>query len=135
MPADFVALNQTALYQIISSNFSDLNKAKTIEQIKKYILPKLKIFRGKNEKKTIYFLEESEYVETEWKDMVSMHYVNTSYELKNTVIRCHVFSKKQFDSKHYLGFFTLRPIDEIKVMVSFVYPNWNNICTSIIHAN
>lgn len=128
MQADFVALNQTALYQIISSNFSDLNRAKTIEQIKKYIMPKLNVFRGKNEKKTIYFLEESEYVETEWKDMVSMHYVNTSYQLKNTVIRCHVFSKKQFDTKHYLGFFTLRPIDEIKVMVSFVYPNWNNIC-------
>lgn len=93
MQADFVALNQTALYQIISSNFSDLNRAKTIEQIKKYIMPKLNVFRGKNEKKTIYFLEESEYVETEWKDMVSMHYVNTSYQLKNTVIRCHVFQK------------------------------------------
>lgn len=130
MQSEFVALNQTALYQIISSNFSGLDKTKTIEQIKKYILPKLKIFRGKSENKTIYFLEESEYVETEWKDMVSMHYVNTSYELKNTVIRCHVFSKKQFDAKHYLGFFTLRPIDEIKVMVSFVYPNWNNICIS-----
>lgn len=130
MEADFVALNRTALYQIISSNFSNLNKAKTIEQIKKYILPKLMIFKGKNQKKTIYFLEESEYVETEWKDMVSMHYVNTSYKLKNTVIRCHVFSRKQFNSKCYLGFFTLRPIDEIKVMVSFVYPNWNNICVS-----
>ena len=92
MQSEFIALNQTALYQIISSNFSGLDKTKTIEQIKKYILPKLKIFRGKSENKTIYFLEESEYVETEWKDMISMHYVNTSYELKNTVIRCHVFS-------------------------------------------
>lgn len=128
MQIEFITLNQTELYRIISSNFPDLNRVKAIEQIKKYILPKLKIFRGKNENKTIYFLEESEYVETEWKDMVSMHYVNTSYKLKNTVIRCHVFSKKQFDNKHYLGFFTLRPIDEIRVMVSFVYPNWNNIC-------
>lgn len=125
---EFEALNQTTLYEVISSNFPDLNRKKAIEQIKKYILPRLRIFRGKNEKKTIYFQEEKEYVETEWKDMVSMHYVNTSYRLKNTVIRCHVFSKKQFDSKHYLGFFTLRPIDEIKVMVSFIYPNWNNIC-------
>lgn len=128
MQVKFVTLNQTELYRIISSNFPDLNKVKSIEQIKKYVLPKLKIFRGKNEHKAIYFLEESEYIETEWKDMVSLHYVNTSYKLKNTVIRCHVFSKKQFDNKHYLGFFTLRPIDEIKVMVSFVYPNWNNIC-------
>lgn len=128
MQIEFVTLNQTELYRIISSNFPDLNKVKAIEQIKKYILPRLKIFRGKNENKTVYFLEESEYIETEWKDMVSLHYVNTSYKLKNTVIRCHVFSKKQFDYKHYLGFFTLRPIDEIKVMVSFVYPNWNNIC-------
>lgn len=122
------ALNLSALYQIISPYFSKSTSRKELqEQIKKYIMPKLSIFRGPNGSKTIYYILENEYVETEWKDMISMHYVNTSYRLKNTVMRIHIFSKKEFDSKHYLGFFTLRPIDEVKIMVSFIYPNWNNI--------
>lgn len=123
---EFLSLNQSTLKGVILSQFPDMDRGKISEQIKEYLLPKLKIFQGAG-KGTIYYSVEDEYIETEWKDMVSLHYVNTSYQLRNTVIRCHVFSCKEMEAKYYLGFFTLRPIDEIKVMISFIYPNWNNI--------
>lgn len=116
------ALNISHLYNIISPYFdNEVQRNDIIEQIKQFIMPKLQIFNKS------YCCVESEYVETEWKDMISLHYINTSYLLRNTVIRIHVFKKNEYSSKNYMGFFTLRPIDEIKVMMSFIYPNWDNI--------
>lgn len=85
-----------------------------------------------------FFFEEN-YVETEWKDMVSMHYVNTIYNCKNKVARIHFFSdtccvhKKNNDllkdsasNDNYLGYITIRPIPEPLIMLSFVCPNFDN---------
>lgn len=77
--------------------------------------------------RNLFFVAEKEYVETEWKDMVSMHYINTSYVFKNMVMRFHLFSDKKMCQSSYLGFFTLRSIDEIRIMLSMIYPNWTNI--------
>lgn len=74
-----------------------------------------------------YFYFENEYVETSWKEMVSMHYINTSYTLGKNVARVHFMSKKKISQDSYLGNITLRPIEETRIMLSFVYPNYNNL--------
>ncbi len=74
-----------------------------------------------------YFYFEDEYVETSWKEMVSMHYINTSYNLGKNVARVHFMCSDNFDASNYLGNITLRPITETNVMLSFVYPNWDTI--------
>lgn len=74
-----------------------------------------------------YFYFENEYVETSWKEMVSMHYINTSYTLGKNVARVHFMSEKNFSKDSYLGNITLRPIEETRIMLSFVYPNYNNL--------
>lgn len=97
------------------------------------------------------FFFENDYVETEWKDMISLHYVNTVYKCDNRVARIHFFSEnccehsKREDNKendfkshllpeklldiakneNYLGFITLRPIPEPLFMLSFIYPNFD----------
>lgn len=74
-----------------------------------------------------YFYFESEYIETSWKEMVSMHYINTSYTLGKNVARVHFMSKEEISQNSYLGNITLRPIEETRIMLSFVYPNYNNL--------
>lgn len=99
------------------------------EQIKQdvehYIKPRLDFMYV--DEVGIYFIFENKYVETEWKDMVSIHYINTSYEVKNTVMRIHLFSEKKIDSGAYLGCFTLRTIDDVRFMLSYIYPNWKKV--------
>lgn len=82
---------------------------------------------GRNYKADKYFLFEDSYVETEWKDMISVHYINTSYEVSNTVMRIHIFQKPEIKQDFYLGCFTLRKINEVKIMLSFIYPNWSKV--------
>lgn len=95
------------------------------EEIEKFIVPRLDFMWGK--RRTLYFLFEEGYVETEWKDMISIHYINTSYAVKNTVMRVHLFVKKEISQDKYAGCFTLRTIDDIRFMLSYIYPNWEKI--------
>ena len=122
-----VKLNNSNVYDVICDVAEGLDRETAYAQINKYIIARLRLFKGNNARKTLYFIAEKEYVETEWKDMVSMHYINTSYSFKNTVMRFHLFSIPKVDQESYLGFFTLRSIDEIKIMLSMIYPNWPNI--------
>ncbi len=75
------------------------------------------------------------YTEREWKELVDIYYINTSYfldsttkikgissKLINEVFRIH-FSKENL----YLGFITLRPIPVPTANLSFVYPNFKNL--------
>lgn len=98
------------------------------EEIQKYIIPRLSVFCNRN---TIYYIFEDEYVETEWKDMISVHYINTSYQTKRTVMRVHLFHNQEMVEKEYLGFFTLRSINDVELMLSYVYPNWKNMITAL----
>lgn len=122
-----IRLSNSSVYEVICNVTKGLNRKTACAQISKYIIARLGVFKGANRRKSLYFITEEEYVETEWKDMVSMHYINTSYSFKNTVMRFHLFSNQRVCQESYLGFFTLRSIDEIKIMLSMVYPNWSNI--------
>lgn len=54
-------------------------------------------------------------------------FLNTSYHVDNTVMRIHLVGTKylsQIDASNYAGCFTLRHIDEVRIMLSFIYPNW-----------
>ena len=61
---EFLSLNQSTLKGVILSQFPDMDRGKISEQIKEYLLPKLKIFQGAG-KGTIYYSVEDEYIETE----------------------------------------------------------------------
>lgn len=102
-----------------------MDEAKLRAEIEEYIWPRLDFLRGKKPGAERYFIMEENYVETEWKDMISVHYINTSYKVENTVIRVHVFLKKEMSEHSYAGFFTLRKIDEPRLMLSYIYPNWS----------
>lgn len=122
-----VKLNNANVYNTISEVIGNFDKDRAYVEINKYIIARLRLFRGRDARKALFFVAENEYVETEWKDMVSMHYINTSYTFKNMVMRFHLFSDKKICQESYLGFFTLRSIDEIRIMLSMIYPNWTNI--------
>ena len=60
-----------------------------------------------------FFVED--YIEREWRDIYSLHYSKTSYELPNKVKRVHlcknnIKSYKELTNENYLGYFTIRPI-------------------------
>lgn len=89
----------------------------------KYIITRLgKVF---NEAK--YVIIEPSYVEAEWKDMISLHYINTTYaaQLLPRTIRIHFLISDKFCEDEYLGFITLRPIEEIQIALSYIFVNWN----------
>lgn len=99
----------------------------TFNELKQYIQPRLDYLNGLKRSIKVYFLFEDSYVETEWKDMIGLHYLNTSYHVKNTVMRVHLFltdKLSEVTSRCYAGCFTLRNIDEVRIMLSFIYPNW-----------
>lgn len=98
------------------------------QDVEKYLIPRLDFMYNDSEKN--YFVFEEQYVETEWKDMISVHYINTSYNVKSTVMRIHIFHKKIIDQEFYLGCFTLRTMDDVRFMLSYIYPNWNNVITN-----
>lgn len=76
----------------------------------------------------VVFKLEDDYIETEWKDMISLHYINTSYYTHPTVMRVHLFSdKRDISNETYLGFFTLRISNELSILLSYVYPNFCNL--------
>ena len=108
--------------------FSDEEKENLKDDIEEYIIPRLKVFCNQS---TIYYIFEDEYVETEWKDMISVHYINTSYRTKRTVMRVHLFQEPEMLEDGYLGFFTLRNINDVDLMLSYIYPNWKNMLTNL----
>ncbi len=121
----FKKFNRTNLARDISHAVS-IKENILRKEIKEYIWPRLDFLHGSNKEKVYYIFEES-YTETEWKDMISVHYINTSYNVKNTVMRVHLFGLPELKSDYYIGFFTLRKIDETQIMLSYIFPNWNNI--------
>lgn len=88
-----------------------------------YIFSRLEMFIRHS--KDVYFYPEDSYVESEWKDMISLHYINTSYKFEPRVIRVHLFSKKSVIKENYLGFFTIRKINEFSSLLSYIYPNFS----------
>lgn len=96
-------------------------------EIKEYIWPRLDFLSGGKNGTKRYFIFEENYIETEWKDMISIHYINTSYWVNNAVMRIHIFIEKRISETNYAGFFTLRKIDEPRMMLSYIYPNWSVI--------
>ena len=121
----FLKFNRTNLVNHISKSLH-LEKSILRGEVKEYLWPRLDFLRGKRSA-SVYYLFEENYTESEWKDMISVHYINTSYKVDNSVMRVHVFMKPEFSSKNYLGFFTLRRVNEARIMLSFIYPNWANL--------
>ena len=72
-----------------------------------------------------YVVIEQSYVETEWKDMISLHYINTTYAAKllPRTIRIHFFTAPKLADDECLGFITLRPIEEIQIALSYIFVN------------
>lgn len=119
--------NRTNLVNEVSK-VVHVSKSILMQEFKDYIWPRLDFLtKRKNNRNSRYFVFERDYVETEWKDMVSVHYINTSYKVQNTVMRVHIFGNREVSSETYLGFFTLRKVDEARIMLSYIYPNWRNI--------
>lgn len=129
MNIPFKQFNASELSENIKKvvDFDPEEKSNLKQSIKKDILSRLLIFCNK----TIYYIFEDEYIETEWKDMVSIHYVNTTYRTPKTVMRVQLFSKPELNNEEYLGFFTLRNINDTKIMLSYVYPNWKTLLQNL----
>ena len=75
-----------------------------------------------------YMIIEEDYVEPEWKEMISRHYIHSAYSrsLKQRVLRIHFLCNEEFLEENYLGFITLRPIRELAIALSFIYVNWKH---------
>lgn len=115
----FDLINLThAIRKVVSIPYQELQ-----QELEKYVFPRLDFMAG-SEDSPRFFVFEKHYVETEWKDMISTHYINTSYEVKNTVMRIHLFIGENLDADFYRGCFTLRTINETQIMLSYIYPNW-----------
>lgn len=80
-----------------------------------------------------FFLLEDSYTEREWKDMVSLHYINTSYRPRGSVLRVHFLFNETLNESSYFGFVTFRPISESRVSLSFIYPNFSAILRQLEH--
>lgn len=77
---------------------------------------------------TKYVIIEENYVEPEWKEMISRHYIHSAYSrsLKQGVLRVHFLCEDEFIEENYLGFITIRPITEMAIALSFIYVNWKH---------
>lgn len=119
---DFKAFNKRAIVNDICNLINDpFTAGYSYGLIAENLFSRLKIFFIKAQ----YYVIEENYIENEWKEMVSLHYINTSYKTDKVVSRIHLFSESIADSAHYLGCFHVRSIDEIRMLLSFIYPNWD----------
>ena len=77
---------------------------------------------------TKFVIIEQNYIESEWKEMVARHYIHSTYAkgLRQTVFRVHLLCADEFTEDNYLGFITLRPIEELAISLSFIYINWRH---------
>lgn len=104
--------------------YSEEAKKLFLSRCKKHITDRINILYNASE----YIIIEENYVEPEWKTMVKEHYINSAYSnnLKQRVIRVHFLNNDVFSEENYLGFITLRPLEEIEIALSFVYLNWKH---------
>lgn len=109
------------------ARITHVDRERAKKETTEYIWPRLDMLRSDNGDGNRYYVLEENYVETEWKDMISVHYINTSYHVDNSVIRIHLFLIDKISENDYIGFFTLRKINEPRVMLSYIYPNWAKI--------
>jgi len=68
-----------------------------------------------------YYVES--YVERDWRELYSLHYSKTNYDISNRVIRVHFLSQKisnykDINDKNYLGYITIRPLPSVTNVVS-----------------
>lgn len=110
------------IYQIYKFGYTSYNED-FISEFNKQVINRIDFMV----KKAKFFSVEDAYVETEWKDMVALHYINTSYasSLLPHVIRVHLLSDNCIAEENYIGFFTIRPIEELSIALSYVFPNWS----------
>lgn len=120
----FREFNSENLADAIQNAFPFLvqDKSRLKEELEKFVFPRLS-FMAQDDKGSRVFLFENRYVETEWKDMIGIHYINTSYEMESTVMRVHLFMRGKMQEDDYVGCFTLRTINETQIMLSYIYPN------------
>lgn len=111
----------TEIHKIYTFGYPDCNE-EFISEFSKWIVNRI-CFLVKEAK---YISVEDTYVETEWKDMVALHYINTSYasSILPHVIRVHFFSTNAVYESTYMGFITIRPIEELSIALSYVFLNW-----------
>lgn len=119
-------LTITNLVNAIKDNIV-MDKELLTKDIEKYLWPRLDFMKQNTHTEKRYMIFENNYVETEWKDMISEHYINTSYKVSNTVMRFHIFSQNSIEDEYYCGFFSMRKIDEPKIMLSHIYPSWDKL--------
>lgn len=100
-----------------------LNKA----VFKKYFLPRIQVIINQSR----FFILEEEYTEREWKELVSLHYIHTSYKPSAYVIRIHFLKNDVIEASSYIGFVNIRPINEVQYNLSLVYPNWKELASEI----
>lgn len=120
-------LNRENLIELIKNRipeFKSYSEELIIESVDNDILSRLDMFLIE---KNVYFHAEDNYVETEWKDMISLHYINTSYCCNPTVMRIHLLKVSKKSGNVYLGFFTIRIINELSILLSYIYPNLSAI--------
>ena len=113
------------LLKMYDFGYSDKNmKDYFIKAFNQHVLNRIKFLYEKSS----HIIIEKEYVETEWKEMISYHYINTTYynQINNRVIRIHFLNSNVLSENNYLGHITLRPVPELRVALSFVYLNWSN---------
>ncbi|AEH45802.1 hypothetical protein Thein_1947 [Thermodesulfatator indicus DSM 15286] len=87
--------------------------------LENYLLPRIACLYDLSK----YFLVEK-YTQREWKELITLHYINTLYSPSNEVFRIHFFIKNSVEPENYLGFITLRDLPEPNALLSFVYPNF-----------
>ncbi len=68
-----------------------------------------------------YFVEE--YIEREWRELYSLHYSKTNYDISNKVTRIHFISERidtytNIKEDNYLGYITIRPLPSVINVVS-----------------
>lgn len=95
--------------------------------LKTYLFPRIQSFLSNYQS---YIFEEN-YVESQWKEMASIHYINTSYNIKKTVARIHFFDCTKKTADTYLGYITLRPFSEYDSILSTVVPNIKKLSKKI----
>ncbi|MDR1210319.1 MAG: hypothetical protein LBK41_08440 [Clostridiales bacterium] len=84
----------------------------------------------------VWMLVESEYTDSVWSELYSLHYSQTTYAKSNKLFRVHLWGASDNVKKSslvpandaddkYIGFVTLRPVPDYDKMLSMVMPNWN----------
>ena len=81
-----LSLKVYELFQdLLNSENNQLTKTGFTQNFNIMVLNRIRVILDKAK----YFYIEPSYTETEWKDMISLHYVHTSYNFKNNVMRIH----------------------------------------------